>query len=199
MLQKFYVSLLYNQVLVKSFKCVAVNIGLNNIRKRNIASPAASIIKSAYDSCKGLKEPLENTVCVLNDYVPQIRYYTLSIEEAIVTLKLCLSHDYFDEEVIKKCITLLEDEYFKPILLTDPNMEKHPFVDLYDFVDQAYEFVKNLTVQDKVKLILWQWRIQDKGISYIKINEHNKTTTEEVDPEKKEIYETKKGSKAKIY
>ncbi|XP_953854.1 uncharacterized protein TA06405 [Theileria annulata] len=149
----------------------------------------SKIIQDAHQSCfKDIEKSIKEDS--FSAYANELKNCILSKQEAASALKICLDLNFFEPNLFRDLIKLLEDEYFKPVLLEDSN-DKH---ELYNITksnpSNTFNFINSLSVKDKSMIIIWTCKVN----SNVKKFKRNFTVkrSEKIDPEKKELYITKR-------
>ncbi|EKX74060.1 conserved hypothetical protein [Theileria equi strain WA] len=153
---------------------------------------ATSIIRNAHGSFLSDSEP-SKVIIGFKKHIEDLEGLILSKEEAICTMNMCLDLGHLNRRLFRNCIEIVEDEYFKPVLVKDCD-KVHPLTDLgYKNIDNTYEFVNNMSIQHKALIVIWTHIInQRKDHSQHGRHRQLYKPSESIDPEKEEIVTTRK-------
>eukprot|EP00375_Theileria_parva_P003755 XP_766441.1 hypothetical protein [Theileria parva strain Muguga] len=161
------------------------------IKRINFSTLSPSkIIQDAHRACfKDIKQSIKEDS--FSPYANDLKNCIFSKQEAASALKLCLDLNFFEPKLFRDVIKVLEDEYFKPVLLEDSN-DTHN--ELYNITktnpSNTFSFINSLPPKDKSTIIIWTWKT-NSNVKKVKQRLTVKRT-EEIDPEKKELYVTKR-------
>ncbi|BAM39410.1 P-type ATPase [Theileria orientalis strain Shintoku] len=173
--------------------CIINGINRHLLHRRiNISTTSTSkLIIDAHQSCFN-KSGETIAKEQFHRFSNNLKNCIFSKQEAACALRFCLDLEHFDPILFRNIIKVLEDEYFKPVLCEDLEDTSH---ELYNItkknVSNTYEFMNSLSIKDKTNIVIWTWLINKetkKRTRRIKIHKR----TEEIDPEKKEVYVTRR-------
>ncbi|KAK1443500.1 hypothetical protein BgAZ_203760 [Babesia gibsoni] len=121
-----------------------------------------------------------------------VRGSTLSVKEAYITIKLCLRTGIVDEELFRHCLSIVEAGYFSPVLSNGWGIDTLSSDKDHEGLPRScFDAINGLHICDKASL--WQEKFSSNlGKQTPKVDPTKSHKTQDIDPEGRERYTTKK-------
>ncbi|CDR94288.1 hypothetical protein, conserved [Babesia bigemina] len=158
-------------------------------RKSHHAS--AAIIKAYELNASKQENGLQSTEAI-RDQLRSLRGATLSKQEAFLALQFCLRVGYFEKDLLSNCMCLVESGYYNPVLKTPWNGDDSPpLKNVSELPNNCFDAVNGMPISDKATM--WQDRLMKMRRTPRGQREtHTSRGITDVDPEKREIFTTRK-------
>ncbi|ORM41994.1 uncharacterized protein BXIN_1052 [Babesia sp. Xinjiang] len=154
----------------------------------------AAAIKEAYELSRQGDVSFETSAALVTERLSHVRGSTLSTQEAFYTLQLCLKFGYFYRDLLRDCLAVVEADFFSPAL-TDAWNGEPPLIteSNSDVPTNCYHGVNAMSIRDKAAMIVWQDKLSSRRKKHRSAVASNKFKgTSELDPERREVFTTKK-------
>ncbi|GFE54041.1 P-type ATPase, putative [Babesia ovis] len=153
-----------------------------------------AVIRKAYEAIQMGDGSSDSSVSLIAEKLRDIRGSTLSNQEAFLTLQLCLKSGCFQRDLIRDCLSIVEADYFSPVLQDAWNGESPIIIPkAKNAVTNCYDGINAMSIREKASMIVWQERIGPFRNKYAHKSTFDKQRyTTELDPEKRELFTTRK-------
>nr|BAN64902.1 hypothetical protein [Babesia bovis] len=160
-------------------------------RTRCLRAHHTAAIRAAYELSKSKSRIDESITNRIAETLRDVRGCTLSNQEAFYTLDLCLRSGIFQHNLFHDCLSIVEADYFNPVLI-DPWNGEPPLLQTSDerLPRNSHCGVNGMSIEQKASLIVCQDKINAPSQSDSASSRTQRTT--ELDPEKHELFTTKK-------